>query len=106
MVGCLRQNWRLPRRWLDRHVAPAGAAYLRPALWHSLSHSPEISPRLRRELPIELSNGQQVLSLIDVMPHDYEQLRSVPTRAEYLAIVRKLADAQSVREYDETADRM
>jgi hypothetical protein len=97
-------NQRLPRPWLDTHLARAGQHYLRPVLWHSLRHRPEVSPHLRCELLIELHDGEHVLSAIDAMPQDYEQLPSLPSRAEYLAMARKRADARTVKEHDEAAE--
>lgn len=96
---------RLPRTWLESHLARAGRHYLRPALWHSLSHRPEVSPHLRCELLIELHDDNHVHSLIDAMPQDYEQLPSVTTRAEYLAMADNMAAAQTVKEYDERPQR-
>jgi hypothetical protein len=94
-------NQRLPRPWLDSHLAQAGRHYLQPVLWHTLSHRPEIRPHLRCELLIELHDGEHVLSAIDVMPQDYEQLPSLLTRANYLALERTRAGARTVKEYDD-----
>src|SRR5258705_1502118 len=53
-------NQRLPRSWLDEHLAASGRHYLRAALWHRLYHRPEVPPHLRCELILELRDGEQV----------------------------------------------
>jgi hypothetical protein len=65
-----------------------------------LKHRPDVSPHLRCELLIELRGGEHVRSLLDAMPSDYEELPSVPTSNEYMAMAQKMAAARSVREYD------
>jgi len=97
-------NQGLPHAWLDRHLAPAGNHYLRPGLWHSFSHRPDVPLHLRCELLIELADGEQVLSLLDVLPEDYDRLPSVRARAEYLAVAAKMSEARSVKEWSETCE--
>lgn len=59
---------RLPLEWLAENIAPAGRHYLWPGILHRLSHRPEVSPHLRCELLLQVRDGEQVLSLLDVMP--------------------------------------
>jgi hypothetical protein len=92
---------RLPRAWLDRHLAPSGKHHLRPLLWHSFSHRPELPRHLRCELLIELADGEQVLSLLDVLPEAYAPLPSVRSRDEFVSMTRTMTQARSVREYSE-----
>ncbi len=94
-------NQRLPRSWLDEHLAPSGRHYLRAALWHRLYHRPEVPPHLRCELILELRDSEQVRSLLDVVPAEYERLPSVPSRSEYLQMTRQMNHARSVREWEE-----
>lgn len=77
----LELNQRLPGEWLDAHLDLGGTHYLRAGLWHRLSHRADIGPHLRCELLIQLQDGEQVLSLLDVLPAEYSALRSVQTRA-------------------------
>lgn len=94
-------NQRLPRAWLDTNLAPSGRHYLRAGLWHQLYHRPEVPPHLRCELLLELRDGEQILSLLDVMLPDYETLPSVPSRSEYLKMARQMNQARSVGEWEE-----
>ncbi len=48
-----------------------------------------------------MRDGEQILSLLDVMPADYEQLPSVPSHSEYMKMTRPMDRARSVREWDE-----
>jgi len=92
---------RLLPDWLAENIDHSGSHYLRAALWHRLSHRPEVSPHLRCELLLQLRDGEQVLSLLDVMPQDFEVLQPVSDRHLLLAVHRLMATARPVREWDE-----
>lgn len=94
-------NQRLLPAWLDENVAPTGMHYLWPGLWHRLSHRPEVSPHLRCELLLQLRDGEQVLSLLDIMPADYGPLLTVASRSEVLRVRHTMDMARSVREWTE-----
>jgi hypothetical protein len=100
-AASLGLSQRLLPGWLAEHVAPAGRHFLWPALWHRLSHRPEISQHLRCELFLQLRDGEQVRSLLDVMPADFEPLLPVTSRAEALRVHQAMDSARSVREWDE-----
>ncbi|MFB7906799.1 hypothetical protein ACFC1T_10255 [Kitasatospora sp. NPDC056076] len=92
---------RLDPAWLRAHAAPDGRHYLRAALWHGLSHRPELPARLRCELVLELRTGEQVLGLLDVLPEEFARLSAVTSRDEGLPVARLLGGGglRSVREY-------
>jgi len=94
-------NQRLLPSWLDANVAPTGLHYLWAGIWHRLSHRPEVSPHLRCELLLQLRGGDQVLSLLDVMPADFEALPTVASRSEVLQVRHLMDSARSVREWAE-----
>jgi hypothetical protein len=102
----LNLNQRLPLAWLDEHLAPSGKHYLRPGIWHSFSHRPEVPRHLRCELLIELAGGEHVLSLLDLLPKDYNQLPSVRSRAEFLAMATTMTQARSVRDWSEANESL
>lgn len=101
----LELNQRLPGDWLDAHLDPGGTHYLRASLWHRLSHRADIGPHLRCELLIQLRDGEQVLSLLDVPPAEYDALRSVQTRSDYERMDQLMTTARSVREHEENTRR-
>ncbi len=101
----LELNQRLPGDWLDAHLDPGGTHYLRAGLWHRLSHRADIGPHLRCELLIQVQDGEQVLSLLDVPPAEYKALRSVQTRSDYERMDQLMTTARSVREYEENTRR-
>jgi hypothetical protein len=92
---------RLLPDWLAENIDPEGPHYLRAALWHRLSHRPEVSPHLRCELLLQLRDREQVLSLLDVLPQDFEALQPVSDRHLLLAVDRLMATARSVRDCDQ-----
>ncbi|MGW4983797.1 hypothetical protein [Streptomyces mirabilis] len=97
-AGTLELNQRLMLKWLTENVNPAGGHYLWPALWHRYSHRPEVSPHLRCELLLRLLDGEQVVSLLDVMPDDFETLPAVRSRSEGMEVRELLDSARTVRE--------
>lgn len=100
-AASLGLNQRLVPGWLAENIAQAGRHYLWPGIWHRLSHRPEISPHLRCELLLQLRDGEQVLSLLDIVPADFEPLPTVISRAEVLRVRQAMDSSRSVREWDQ-----
>lgn len=97
-AGGLGLSQRLDPAWVQANAAPDGTHYLWPALWHSLSHRPDVPRHLRCELLITLRAGDRVLSLLDVIPDDFTPLPKVTSREEGMRVRRLLDRAPSVRE--------
>lgn len=70
-----------------------------PALWHSLSHRPDVPLQLRCELLITLRAGDPVTSLLDVLPDDFTPLSRVASREEGIHVSQLFEHAPSVREW-------
>ncbi|MFE2578613.1 hypothetical protein [Streptomyces sp. NPDC059378] len=98
-AGDLGLSQRFDPAWVRANAAPDGTHCLWPALWHSLSHRPEMPRRLRCELLITVRAGDRVLSLPDVLPHDFTPLLRVTSREEGIQVRRLLDRAPSVREW-------
>ncbi|MBD3003003.1 hypothetical protein [Streptomyces sp. 5-10] len=90
---------RLDPAWVQANAAPDGAHYLWPALWHSLSHRPDVPRHLRCELLITLRAGDRVRSLLDVLPDTFIPLPRVTSREEGTQVGELLDRAPSVREW-------
>jgi hypothetical protein len=97
-AGDLGLSQRLEPEWVRANAAPDGTHYLWPALWHSLSHRPDVPRQLRCELLITLRAGDRVLSLLDVLPDDFAPLPRVTSREEGLEVGRLLGHAPPVGE--------
>jgi hypothetical protein len=95
----LGMSQRLDPAWVQANAAPDGAHYLWPALWHSLSHRPDLPRQLRCELLITLRAGDRVTSLLDVLPDDFTPLSRVTSREEGIRVSRLFGHAPSVREW-------
>ncbi|MGC5050946.1 hypothetical protein ACLQ2S_05800 [Micromonospora sp. DT48] len=54
--------------WLVEFADPEAVHYLRPVLVHRLAHRPAVSPHWRCTLLLMVRDGQQVFSLLDVLP--------------------------------------
>jgi hypothetical protein len=78
---------------------PDGTHYLWPALWHSLSHRPDVPRHVRCELLITLRAGDRALSLLDVIPDGFTPLPRLTSREEGMQVRRLLDRAPSVREW-------
>ncbi|MET9607236.1 hypothetical protein ABZZ17_19475 [Streptomyces sp. NPDC006512] len=89
---------RLDPAWVRASVAPGGTHYLWPALWHSLSHRPDVPRQLRCELLITLRTGDCVTSLLDVLPDHFVPLPRVTSREEGMRVSQRFDRAPSVRE--------
>lgn len=90
---------RLEPAWVRANAAPDGTHYLWPALWHSLSHRPDIPGHLRCELLITVRAGERVRSLLDVLPDAFTPLPRVTSREEGMQVSQLLERAPSVREW-------
>jgi hypothetical protein len=94
---------RLPLDWLREHVAGAATHYLFPALVHELSHRPEVSPQWRCELLLTVRTGEQILSLLDVLPAAFQRLPETLDPSAKTDIANLMQQAISVREWIERA---
>ncbi|MEU1485441.1 hypothetical protein [Streptomyces sp. NPDC005752] len=90
---------RLDPAWVRANAAPDGAHYLWPALWHSLSHRPDVPRQLRCELLVTLRAGGHVTSLLDVLPDDFTPLPKVTSREEGMQVGQLSGHAAPVREW-------
>jgi hypothetical protein len=90
---------RLDPAWVRANAVPDGTHYLWPALWHSLSHRPDVPRHVRCELLITLRAGDRALSLLDVIPDSFTPLPRVTSREEGMQVRRLLDRAPSVREW-------
>ncbi|MEU9609103.1 hypothetical protein [Streptomyces sp. NPDC048057] len=90
---------RLEPAWVRANAAPDGIHHLWPALWHSLSHRPEVPRQLRCELLITLRSGDRVVGWLDVLPDDFAPLPRVTAREEGMKVRQLLDRVPSVREW-------
>lgn len=96
--GDLGLSQRLDPTWVRANVAPGGTHYLWPALWHTLSHRPDVPDHVRWELLITLRTGDRVVSRLDVVPDDFTPLPKVTSHEEGMQVRQLLDQAPSVRE--------
>ncbi|WP_433245003.1 hypothetical protein [Actinomadura nitritigenes] len=96
----LSLSQRLPVAWVVENVAPEGRHYLWPAFWHRLSHRPDIPDHMRCELLLRLRTGDQVRSLLDVLPVDFDPLANVTSSDEGRQVGHLLNTELSVRDWD------
>ncbi|MFI1869959.1 hypothetical protein [Streptomyces jumonjinensis] len=92
---------RLPVEWLREHTAVGAVHCLFPALEHRLSHRPEVSPQWRCELLLTVRTGEEVLSLLDVLPITFQGLPETLDASAKAAIAARMEGALSVREWVE-----
>ncbi|MFJ4821677.1 hypothetical protein ACIP5L_00155 [Streptomyces bacillaris] len=98
-AGDLGLSQRLDPTWVRANAAPGGTHYLWPALWHTLSHHPDVPDHVRWELLITLRTGDRVVSWLDVVPDDFTPLPKVTSREEGMQVRQLLDQAPSVREW-------
>ncbi|RST19028.1 hypothetical protein EF908_32525 [Streptomyces sp. WAC04770] len=98
-AGDLGLSQRLDPTWVRANVAPGGTHYLWSALWHTLSHRPDVPDHVRWELLITLRTGDRVVSRLDVVPDDFTPLPKVTSREEGMQVRQFLDQAPSVREW-------
>ncbi|MGV9542075.1 hypothetical protein ACWDSF_12185 [Nocardia beijingensis] len=60
--------------WLAAHADRTATHYLQPVLVHRLRHRPEFSPHWRCLLLLTVRDGQQISSLLDVLPASFNDL--------------------------------
>ncbi|MCT9932929.1 hypothetical protein N5079_22230 [Planotetraspora sp. A-T 1434] len=88
--------------WLAEHADPEATHYLWPALVHRLDHRPEYSPHWRCMLLLTLRDGQQVFSLLDVLPASFTALPENLDRATKTRIAQRLqTPMQTVAEWSQ-----
>ncbi|MGS2617638.1 hypothetical protein ACVCAH_24405 [Micromonospora sp. LZ34] len=76
--------------WLVEFADPEAVHYLRPVLVHRAAHQPEFSPHWRCMLLLTVRDGQQVFSLLDVMPASFEDLPETLNAATKAEITHRL----------------
>lgn len=60
--------------WLAAHADPMATHYLWPVLVHNLAHRPDFSPHWRCLVLLTVREGQEVCSLLDVLPASFDRL--------------------------------
>ncbi|SCL26353.1 hypothetical protein GA0070616_3291 [Micromonospora nigra] len=76
--------------WLAEFADPAAVHYLRPVLVHRAGHRPEFSPHWRCMLLLTVQDGQQIFSLLDVLPASFEDLPETLDAATKTKIAHRL----------------
>ncbi|MFD0655329.1 hypothetical protein I1A49_45900 [Streptomyces malaysiensis subsp. malaysiensis] len=92
---------RLPTDWLREHTEAAAVHYLFPAMEHWLSHRPEVSPQWRCELLLTVRTGEEVLSLLDVLPATFQGLPETLDATAKADIAARMKRLPAVREWAE-----
>ncbi|MFB6982322.1 hypothetical protein [Streptomyces scopuliridis] len=92
---------RLPVDWLREHLAAEATHYLFPALVHGLRHRPEVSPQWRCRLLLTVGTGEQILSLLDVLPDTFDKIPETLDAASKTDIARRIEQAMSQRDWVE-----
>ncbi|MFB7290726.1 hypothetical protein [Actinacidiphila glaucinigra] len=90
---------RLPAEWLRQHVDATAVHYLFPVLVHELAHRPEVSPQWRCELLLTVRTGEEVLSLLDVLPATFQRLPETLDVTAKRDIAVRMGSALSVWEW-------
>lgn len=75
--------------------------YLFPVLVHQLSHRPEVSPQWRCELLLTVLTGEQILSLLDMLPATFDKLPETLDAAAKTDIANRMERAQALSEWAE-----
>ncbi|MET8092878.1 hypothetical protein [Micromonospora sp. NPDC005220] len=76
--------------WLAEFADPGATHYLWPVLVHRTGHRPEFSPHWRCMLLLTMRDGQQVFSLLDVLPTSFEDLPEGLDPATKTEVARRL----------------
>ncbi|WP_430502997.1 hypothetical protein ACQRWP_15820 [Micromonospora trifolii] len=76
--------------WLAAFADPEAVHYLWPVLVHQARHRPEFSPHWRCMLLLAMRDGQQVMSLLDVLPASFEDLPETLDAATKTEVARRL----------------
>ncbi|MET8170181.1 hypothetical protein ABZT34_39120 [Streptomyces sp. NPDC005329] len=92
---------RLPADWLREHAGAEAVHYLFPAMEHRLTHRPDVPPQWRCELLLTVRTGDEVLSLLDVLPATFQELPETLGAAAKSDIAARMKRALAVREWVE-----
>jgi hypothetical protein len=92
---------RLPASWLREHAGADAVHYLFPATEHRLVHRPDVSPQWRCELLLTVRPGEEVLSLLDVLPATFQGLPETLDATAKADIAARMRRALTVREWAE-----
>ncbi|MDX3520584.1 hypothetical protein [Streptomyces scabiei] len=92
---------RLPVDWLREHTEAAAVHHLFPVMEHRLPHRPEVSPAWRCQLLLTVRTGEEVLSLLDVLPATFRALEETLDAAAKTDIASRMESAPAVREWIE-----
>ncbi|WP_433229957.1 hypothetical protein ACQP2H_30435 [Micromonospora sp. CA-248260] len=76
--------------WLMEFADPEAVHYLRPVLVHRAPHRPQFSPHWRCMLLLTMRDGQQIFSLLDVLPTSFENLPETLDAATETEVTRRL----------------
>ncbi|MGX4657880.1 hypothetical protein ACWCHM_29795 [Micromonospora sp. SCSIO 07396] len=76
--------------WLMEFADPGAVHFLRPVLVHRAPHRPEVSPHWRCMLLLTMRDGQQIFSLLDVLPASFENLPETLDAAAQSEVIRRL----------------
>lgn len=87
--------------WLREQAAVAAVHYLFPVLEHRLSRRLVVSPQWRCELLLTVRTGEEVLSLLDVLPATFQGLPEALDATAKTDIAARMNGALSVREWGE-----
>ncbi|MEV7022640.1 hypothetical protein [Kitasatospora sp. NPDC093558] len=102
-AAACRLNRRLPVAWLREHLAPEATHYVVPVLVHRLSHRPEVSPHWRCRLLLTVRSGEEIWSLLDVLPDTFDRLPETLGAASRKDIVGRMERAVTQVEWAERA---
>jgi hypothetical protein len=92
---------RLPVDWLRKHLAAGATHYLVPTLVQRLTHRPETPLQWRCQQLLTVSTGEQILSLLDVLPDTFDKIPETLDTASKKDIVNRIGQAVTVREWME-----
>ncbi|GAA3232151.1 hypothetical protein [Nonomuraea helvata] len=76
--------------WLTEYAEPTATHYLHPILAHRLNHRPELSLHWRCMLLLAVRGGEQVFSLLDVLPASFDSLAENLSAETKKEIIHKL----------------
>lgn len=76
--------------WLEKFADPEAVHYLWPVLVHRAGHRPEVSPHWRCMLLLTVRDGQQLFSLLDVLPASFAALPDTLDPATKTEIAHRL----------------
>ncbi|QLE72809.1 hypothetical protein FGW37_15515 [Streptomyces rectiverticillatus] len=98
-AAALGFSQRLPVEWVREHAAPSATHHLFPVFVHELRHRPEVSPQWRCELLLTVVTGEEVLSLLDVLPESFRDLPESLDPAAKTDVHRRMRRARTQSAY-------